>query len=160
MKVVVGLPGRIRPRALEAGEAVYVERLRTARVEVIRYRPEKVRAGEQEQARMREGAALLRQVEKDDFLVVCDERGKLVSTEDVVRWLGDARLGTGLLQGRKRLLVMIGGAFGFDEAVRKRADAVWSLSGLVMAGGVARVVLLEALYRAVMVLDGHPYHNE
>tara|TARA_E500000178_G_C16956003_1_gene723693 strand:+ start:764 stop:1246 length:483 start_codon:yes stop_codon:yes gene_type:complete len=160
MKVVVAVPGRIRPRALEAGETVYEERLRAARVEVVRYRPEKVRAGEESLARAREGAALLKQVGKDDFLVVCDERGALVSTEDVVRWLGAARSGTGLLQGRKRLLVMMGGAYGFDEAVRERADAVWSLSGLVMAGGVARVVLLEALYRAAMVLDGHPYHNE
>ena len=158
--MVVWVPGRARPRALEAAERVYAERLALVKVDVVAYRVEKVRSGAEDQARTQEGAAFLKSVRADDFLVGCDERGLRIKTADVVNVLGLARGGSERLSGRGRLIFAIGGAYGFSETVRARADEVWSLSGLVMAGGVARVVLLEALYRGAMVLEGHPYHNE
>ena len=160
MKVVVWVPGRTRPRALESAEKVYAERLALVKVDVVSYRVEKVRSGMENQAQIREGAAFLKQVRPDDFVVVCDERGSRIETADVAKLLGLARAGSERLSGRGRLIFAIGGAYGFSEAVRTRADEVWSLSGLVMAGGIARLVLLEALYRGAMVLEGHPYHNE
>ena len=57
------------------------------------------------------------------------------------------------------MVVVIGGALGLAGTLRQKADAVWSLSSLVMAGGVARIVLLEGLYRAFTVVENHPYHN-
>jgi 23S rRNA (pseudouridine1915-N3)-methyltransferase len=56
-------------------------------------------------------------------------------------------------------VIAIGGALGLDESIRARADEVWAISSLVMAGGVARIVLLEGVYRAFTIVDGHPYHN-
>lgn len=158
--MVVRVPGRVRPRALEAAEKVYAERLALVNVDVMEYRVEKMRSGAEDQTRIQEGAAFLKLVRADDFLVVCDERGSRITTADVVELVGLARGGLERLSGRGRLIFAIGGAYGFSEAVRSRANEVWSLSGLVMAGGVARLVLLEALYRGVMVLQGHPYHNE
>ncbi|HBO87190.1 MAG: 23S rRNA (pseudouridine(1915)-N(3))-methyltransferase RlmH [Pontiellaceae bacterium] len=160
MKVVVWVPGRVRPRALEMAEKVYADRLALVKVDVVSYRLEKVRSGFENQAQMREGKAFLKQVRVDDFLVVCDERGSRRKTADVVKLLELARGGSELLSGRGRLIFAIGGAYGFSEAVRARADELWSLSDLVMAGGVARLVLLEALYRGAMIVEGHPYHND
>lgn len=160
MKVLVWVPGRARPRALETAEKVYTERLALVKVDVVSYRVERVRSGMENQAHIREGTAFLKQVRVDDFVVVCDERGSMIETADVVKLLGQARAGSERLSGRGRLIFAIGGAYGFSKAVRSRANEVWSLSGLVMAGGIARLVLLEALYRGAMVLEGHPYHNE
>ena len=92
------------------------------------------------QAQIRDGAAFLKQVRADDFVVVCDERGSHIETADVAKLLGLARAGSERLSGRGRIDFAIGGAYGFSEAVRTRADEVWSLSGLVMAGGIARLV--------------------
>ena len=64
------------------------------------------------------------------------------------------------LYNYKRLIFSIGDSYGFSDEILNRADEIWSLSGLVMAGGIARLVLLEALYRGVKILEGHPYHNE
>ena len=57
-------------------------------------------------------------------------------------------------------MFIIGSPSGFSDDVRNNANLVFSLSGLILAGGIARLVLLEALYRANMILDNHPYHNE
>ena len=70
MEVVVWVPGRARPRALEAAERVYAERLALVKVDVVAYRVEKVRSGAEDQARTQEGAAFLKSVRADDFLVV------------------------------------------------------------------------------------------
>ena len=64
------------------------------------------------------------------------------------------------MTGKRRMVVVIGGALGLAESVRRKAGQVWSLSSLVMAGGVARIVLLEGIYRAYTVVENHPYHNE
>ena len=61
---------------------------------------------------------------------------------------------------KRRLIFLIGGPYGFSDLIRKRADIICSLSGLVLASGIARIVLLEALYRSFMIIDNHPYHNE
>ncbi len=95
-----------------------------------------------------------------DYLVVCDERGKSISTHQLADIVRAARNGDHPLAGKRRLVVVVGGALGVAESMRKRADAQWSLSSLVMAGGVARIVLLEGLYRAFTLIEGHPYHNE
>ena len=160
MKVVVRVPGRARPRALEAAEKIYAERLALVKVDVVSYQVERMRSGMENQAQIREGTAFLKQLRADDFVVICDERGSMIETADVVKILRQARAGSEQLSGRGRLIFAIGGAYGFSEAVRTRANEVWSLSGLVMAGGIARLVLLEALYRGAMVLEGHPYHND
>ncbi|HEY5653818.1 MAG TPA: 23S rRNA (pseudouridine(1915)-N(3))-methyltransferase RlmH, partial [Pontiella sp.] len=95
-----------------------------------------------------------------DYLVACDERGKKIQTLEMADLLKESRQGGGILSGRRRIVIVIGGALGLAESIRERADALWALSSLVMAGGVARIVLLEGIYRAFTIVDNHPYHNE
>ncbi len=86
--------------------------------------------------------------------IVLDERGERLTTgawhAAVDRWE---------LLGTKRISLLIGGADGHSEALRDRADAVWSLSALTLQHELALVVLLEQLYRVYTIKRGEPYHR-
>jgi 23S rRNA (pseudouridine1915-N3)-methyltransferase len=87
-------------------------------------------------------------------LVLMDSRGKELSSEQFARFLGD-------YQDRNPLplILVIGGADGFSEAARAAAQHTISLGKMTLAHELARVVLLEQVYRAFTILKGHPYHS-
>ncbi len=160
MKIIILLPGKIKPKVLEPAQVEYVRRLKAFGVEVVEYKDEKVSSRTPEQTKRAEGERILKVLHADDFMVACDERGRKIQTLELAELLKASRQGGFPMAGKRRMVVVIGGALGLSEEVRERADAVWSLSSLVMAGGVARIVLLEGLYRAFTVVSGHPYHNK
>jgi 23S rRNA (pseudouridine1915-N3)-methyltransferase len=160
MKICVLLPGKIKPKALAPAQEEYAKRLKAFGAEVTEYRNEKISSRTPEQTRLAEAERIFKLLKEGDYLVACDERGKKIQTMEMAEWLRASRQGGGPMTGRRRMVVVVGGALGLAESVREKADVVWSLSSLVMAGGVARIVLLEGLYRAFTVVDGHPYHNE
>jgi 23S rRNA (pseudouridine1915-N3)-methyltransferase len=160
MKLRILLPGRIKPKDLAAAQDLYAGRLKTFGVEVVEYRDEKIAARTPEQVKQAEAERILRLVKEGDYLAACDERGRAIQTMELAELIRALRQGGTSAKGKSQLVVVIGGALGLAESVRQRADAVWSLSSLVMAGGVARLVLLEGLYRALTLVEGHPYHNE
>ncbi len=160
MKICVLLPGKIKPKALVPAQEEYARRLKAFGVEVLEYKDEKVSSRTPEQTKQAEAERIFKRLKADDYLVACDERGKKIQTLELAELIKKSRRGEFPLAGKRRMVVVIGGALGLADSVRKKADAVWALSSLVMAGGVARIVLLEGLYRAFTVVDGHPYHNE
>jgi 23S rRNA (pseudouridine1915-N3)-methyltransferase len=160
MKICVMLPGKIKPKALAAAQDEYIRRLKTFGVEALEYKDEKVTSRTAEQTKEAEADRIFRLLKEGDFLIACDERGKKIQTLEMAELIRASRQGGFPMAGKRRMVVVIGGALGLAESVRQRADGVWSLSSLVMAGGVARIVLLEGLYRAMTVVEGHPYHNE
>jgi 23S rRNA (pseudouridine1915-N3)-methyltransferase len=160
MKMCVLLPGKIKPKVLAAAQEEYAKRLKTFGVELTEYRDEKVSSRTPAQTKEAEAERIFKLLKEGDFLIACDERGKKIQTMEMAELMKAARHGDYPLAGKRRVVVVIGGALGLAESVRQKADAVWSLSSLVMAGGVARIVLLEGLYRAFTVVEGHPYHNE
>jgi 23S rRNA (pseudouridine1915-N3)-methyltransferase len=87
-------------------------------------------------------------------LVLMDSRGKEFSSEQFAKFLGD-------YQDRNPLPLVfaVGGADGFSEAVRSAASQVISLGKMTLSHELARVVLLEQIYRAFTILKGHPYHS-
>jgi len=87
-------------------------------------------------------------------LVLLDPRGKQHSSEDLAKWLG-----AHIDRGTQSLLFAVGGADGFSDAARKTASAQISLGKMTLPHELARVVLLEQLYRAFTILKGHPYHT-
>jgi 23S rRNA (pseudouridine1915-N3)-methyltransferase len=86
-------------------------------------------------------------------LVLLDERGKQFSSEDLAQFLRDYQVRNPL-----PLLFAVGPANGFSEETRKTSTLVLSLGKMTLAHELARVVLLEQLYRAFTILKGHPYH--
>jgi 23S rRNA (pseudouridine1915-N3)-methyltransferase len=87
-------------------------------------------------------------------LVLLDSRGKQFSSDEFARFLAD-------YQDRNPLPMVfaIGGADGFSEAARAAAQHIISLGRITLAHELARVVLLEQLYRGFTILKGHPYHS-
>jgi 23S rRNA (pseudouridine1915-N3)-methyltransferase len=102
----------------------------------------------------KEAETLLEWLSKDDYLVALDERGKSFGSEEVARFL-QARANEGL----KNLVFLIGGIYGLDEAVLRRADHRWSLSQLTLPHQLVRLLLAEQLYRACTILRNEKYHH-
>lgn len=102
-----------------------------------------------------EAEILRSQLTEDDFLVLLDERGKNISSVELSE----------LLQKRanestRRIVFLIGGAFGVDEDIRQRANFTWSLSRLVFPHMLVRLILAEQVYRACTILRNEKYHHQ
>lgn len=102
-----------------------------------------------------EGEALLRQFGEGDQVVLLDERGDELRSVEFAAWL-QKRLNS----GTKRLVLVIGGPYGFSEAVYARADAKLSLSRMTFSHQLVRALFAEQLYRAFAILNNEPYHHE
>ena len=89
-----------------------------------------------------------------DFVIVCDERGTNLSSPEFSNKL------SGAFVSGKDVVILIGGAYGFSETVRERADLVWSFSRLVFPHKLCRVMVAEQIYRASQIASGGPYHHE
>lgn len=105
-------------------------------------------------AREEESKRILEKVTTDDFVILLDERGKNITSPQFASLLETP------LAYSKRVVVIIGGAYGVDETVHARADFVWSLSQLVFPHQLVRLILAEQLYRAQEIIAGHPYHHD
>lgn len=135
----------------------YRRRLRSPwRLALIELPPAHHGEGEAAAARARshEARSLCAQLSARDFVVALDERGSEPTTRELARWLQQRQ------DSGQDLAFLMGGADGLDETVLQRAQYRWSLSRLTMAHALARVVMVEQLYRAVSVLAGHPYHRD
>ena len=104
-------------------------------------------------ARRREGEALLSKLKPESWLVALDERGTLLDSVELARLVATAR------DAGRELVFAIGGDEGLDTPVRERAWKVLALSRMTLPHRLARLVLLEQLYRAFSMLRGEPYHK-
>ena len=144
MKLKVAWIGKTKEPAIHSLTAEYLKRL-------ARYAPI-------ESQELTSEAVLLKQIEKSTsrtppFLVLLDSRGKQLSSEEFAEFLDQHQT-----RGTQTLLFAVGPADGFSDNVRQAASASVSLGKMTLAHELARVVLLEQLYRAFTILKGHPYH--
>jgi 23S rRNA (pseudouridine1915-N3)-methyltransferase len=105
-------------------------------------------------ARAAEAKRIVALLTARDFVVAVDEHGAEPTTVELVSWLTQRRT------GGQDVAFVLGGPDGLGEEVFARAQWRWSMSRLTLPHALARVVLVEQLYRAVSVLAGHPYHRE
>jgi len=103
----------------------------------------------------KEGETILEWLQKDDYLVALDERGKQFSSEKLAQFIE-----TRASDRVKNLVFLIGGAYGIDEAVMKRANYQWSLSPLVFPHQLVRLILAEQVYRACTIIRNEKYHHK
>ncbi|MCC6276939.1 MAG: 23S rRNA (pseudouridine(1915)-N(3))-methyltransferase RlmH [Oligoflexia bacterium] len=101
-----------------------------------------------------ESEILLDALSQDDFVILCDERGSSLSSEEFAKKLEKILAG-----GKKRIVLIIGGAYGVNDSVKKRADLKLCLSEFTMTHHLAMAVALEQTYRAMTILKGTSYHN-
>lgn len=98
--------------------------------------------------------AILKFIDKNDDVVLFDEKGKAIDSVKLSKELNQI-----LLSGKKRSIWIIGGAFGVNEQVKQRANRTFSLSQLTLNHHFAASVVVEQLYRSFTILKNLPYHN-
>lgn len=103
----------------------------------------------------KEGEFILEQLEPKDYLVALDENGKQFTSESLASFI-QARAN----ESTKRVIFLIGGAYGLDEAILKRANFKWSLSQLTFPHQLVRLILTEQLYRSFSILRNEKYHHQ
>ncbi|HMD01074.1 MAG TPA: 23S rRNA (pseudouridine(1915)-N(3))-methyltransferase RlmH [Ferruginibacter sp.] len=102
----------------------------------------------------REGETILQFMEKNDYLVLLDERGKQLSSEGLAEFIQQRAN-----ESVQRLIFLIGGAFGVNDEVKKRANFTWGLSQLVFPHQLVRLILAEQVYRACTIIRNEKYHH-
>jgi len=147
--------GQRMPDWVATGFAEYAARMPRELSLVLRALPNPARSRAMDIATLRrvEGQALLAAVPAQALVVALDERGRVVDTRAVAERLA------GWQQSGRDVALIIGGAAGLDDAVRERADWVWSLSPLTFPHMLVRVLVAEQIYRAWSLLNNHPYHR-
>ena len=103
----------------------------------------------------KEGETVLQWLKQDDYLVALDEHGKQFLSEGLSEFLQERASAS-----TKNLVFLIGGAFGLDAAVLKRAQMKWSLSQLTFPHQLVRLILAEQVYRACTILQNEKYHHK
>lgn len=103
----------------------------------------------------KEGELILKHVKSTDHLVLLDEKGKDFTSVEFADKLQEL-----MLSGKKRLVFVCGGAYGFSDEIYKRQNEKLSLSKMTFSHQMARVFFIEQVYRAYTILNNEPYHNE
>ncbi len=106
------------------------------------------------QQKEKEGELILKQLSPSDTLVLLDEHGKELRSVELAAWLEKKQVST------NRLVLCIGGPYGFSKAVYDRADEMLSLSKMTFSHQMVRLILTEQIYRACTIIKGEPYHHE
>lgn len=107
------------------------------------------------QQKEREGEMLLKALQAGDYVVLLDERGKEMTSKQFASYL-EKKMGS----VSRRLVFIIGGPYGFSEALYKIANEKLSLSQMTFSHQMIRLLFIEQIYRAMTILNGEPYHHE
>lgn len=135
---------------------VYMKRLQFYNKFECEFLPDlkKAKNLDENQQKQKEGELILDKLSASDFVVLLDENGKQFSSEGFSEYI-QKRLNSGL----KQLVFVIGGPYGFSEAVYARADSKVSLSKMTFSHQMVRLFFTEQLYRAFTILKNEPYHH-
>jgi 23S rRNA (pseudouridine1915-N3)-methyltransferase len=152
MRIVAA--GTRMPGWVDAGFDDYAGRLRGEyRLELVEVPLPKRRGGDPGRQVAEEGRRMLSACGDRAYVVALQVGGRALSTEALARWIEERS------RGGDQPVFCIGGPDGLASEVDARARLRWSLSALTLPHGLARVVVAEALYRAVSLIKGLPYHR-
>lgn len=158
MKISIVCVGKIKEKYLQQGIDEFTKRLVPfCKLETISINEEKMpdnpSLAEKEQIIGKETERLIAQIPSNAYVIVLDVRSGIISSpelSDLVDNLG--------LQGKSHLAFIIGGAFGFSDALRERSDKLISFSRMTFTHQMIRLLLLEQIYRAFKISRGEKYH--
>ena len=156
MKTILILVGKTTDKHFQAGISDYAERITHYMPFDIVTIPElkNTKSLSEEQQKTMEGELIMKQLQPSDTLVLLDEHGKELRSIELAKWLEQKQ------QTARRLVFVIGGPYGFSEAVYTRANEKLSLSKLTFSHQMVRLVFTEQIYRACTIIKGEPYHHE
>ena len=158
-RVTVLCVGKLKEKFYTDAAAEYVKRLqRYCKLDVVElpeYRlPEEPSPAEIQKALQTEGAAIRERLPKGGAVVALCIEGKPCSSEELSRRIIDFGV-----QGKTQITFLIGGSVGLDEGIKKQADWRLSMSPMTFPHHMARIMLLEQIYRAYQISAGTKYHK-
>lgn len=157
MKITLLTVGKTDKDWVRQGVEIYVSRLKHyipfAVVEIPELK--NVSALTKDQIKMREGELILKNIKPTDDLILLDERGKEYTSVELAKVIQDKISYVG-----KDMVYVIGGAYGFSDAVYQRANSKISLSKMTFSHQMVRAIFVEQIYRAFTIMKGEPYHHE
>ena len=158
MKITLACVGKIKEKYLTAGIEEFTKRLTPfCKLETIAISeermPEDPSPAEKEQVLGRETERLLAVIPQNSYVIVLDVKGALISSEELA-----AKFDKLALEGNSNITFVIGGAFGYTDALRKRADEKISFSRMTFTHQMIRLLLIEQIYRAFKISRGEKYH--
>ncbi len=157
MKLVIIAVGKIKAEYAQNGCQLFIDRIRRyLPIDVVETRDVKRRnKGPVDQYKSEEAKAIEAAIPRGAFVVVLDERGRSMASRDFASWI-QKRRDTAV----SHLVFIIGGPDGLDETLKASAGRVMALSQFTFSHELARLLLLEQLYRATTIMAGHPYHRD
>ena len=157
MKITLLTVGKTDRDWVKQGLNIYVSRLKHYIPFSVVEIPElkNVSALTKDQIKSREGELILKSIKPTDDVILMDERGKQYTSIELARVLQDKISYVG-----KDIVFVIGGAYGFSDAVYERANSKISLSRMTFSHQMVRAIFAEQIYRAFTIMRGEPYHHE
>ena len=156
MKIALWSVGRAHEPFVQAGIEAYTKRLSkyfAADWQIIPV-PKNATALSENEMKAKEAESISSLLRDEDYLVALDEQGKNFSSEELSTFISNRASG-----GTKRIVFLIGGAYGIDASLLQAAKTRWSLSRLTFPHQMVRLILAEQLYRACTILRNEKYHH-
>lgn len=156
MRLTLVSVGKLSEPFIQEGCEFFAERIRRyAALNLIVVPEEKIPSrGKREYIREQEGRRIRAKIRPEVFTVLVDERGNSLSSEAFAR-----SLETWSSSGLKEVAFILGGPYGLDDSLKEKADFRLSLASMTLTHGLAKMLLLEQIYRAFTILRGEPYHK-
>lgn len=156
MKTELILIGKTTDKHFQAGIDDYCQRIGHYMPFNITVIPElkNTKAMSEAQQKEREGELVLTKLQTSDHVVLLDEHGKEFRSMEFAKWIEQKNASV------RRLVFVIGGPYGFSEAMYQRANDKISLSKMTFSHQMVRLVFTEQVYRACTIIKGEPYHHE
>lgn len=157
MKITLLTVGKTDRDWVRQGLDIYVSRLKHYIPFILTEIPElkNVSALSKDQIKIKEGELILKNIRPADDVILLDEHGKEYSSVQLAKILQDK-----ISYECKDIIFVIGGAYGFSDAVYARANSKLSLSKMTFSHQMVRTIFAEQLYRAFTIMKGEPYHHE
>ncbi len=157
MKITLILVGKTTDKPVEVGMDKYSKRIQRYlpfQLEVIPALKNAKKMSEAE-IKQKEGDLILNKISTSDHIVLLDEKGK-----EYTSVLFSSFIKKKMIHGMKSLVFIIGGAYGFSDAVYSRAHSKLALSQMTFSHQLIRLIFLEQLYRSFTIINNEPYHHE
>ena len=159
MKIRIIAIGKLKEKYWTEAVAEYSKRLSSyCSLEIVELKESQLRSNpseaEEEMVRREEGAEILKNISKDDYVISLEIKGKVLDSEELA-W-NIERLA---ISGRSSVAFVIGGSLGLSEEVSERADLKLSFSAMTFPHQLMRVILLEQVYRSFKIIRGETYHK-
>ena len=148
MKILIMSVGKVKDEVSE-------DLVRYFEIKLLRYVPLEWIYISHEATKEKEAEKIASHLKKEDFVVLLDEKGKDIKSEMLAEMIENR-----MIDSVRRMVFIIGGAYGVSSRVMERANYVWKLSSLVFPHMLVRVIVLEQLYRAMTIIKGEKYHHE